>query len=54
MDELKQVLQGEELRMTEENIRILIQEVDINKDEVIDYNEFLEMMKKDIKDYARG
>jgi Ca2+-binding EF-hand superfamily protein len=37
--------------MTEENIKLLIQEVDINHDDVVDYNEFLEMMKKDLIAY---
>ena len=33
MNELQAVLSGEELKLTEENIKLLIAEVDINKDD---------------------
>jgi Ca2+-binding EF-hand superfamily protein len=37
------------LNIPEKEIEKLIKEVDFNRDDKIDYNEFLEMMKKDLK-----
>jgi Ca2+-binding EF-hand superfamily protein len=36
------------MKMPAKDIEKLIKEVDIDKDGQIDYNEFLEMMKKDL------
>jgi len=49
MDELKKVLSHDELQIPEKEIERLIQEVDVNRDNQIDYSEFLEMMKNDLK-----
>lgn len=43
------MLSSEELKIPDSEIEKLIKEVDINEDKVIDYNEFLDMMKKDLK-----
>ena len=46
LDELKQCLQSEELTLPDSAIEKLMKEVDSNKDGIIDYNEFIIMMKK--------
>lgn len=43
-DELKSCLQSEDQTLTDADVAKLIQEVDNNKDGIIDYNEFIEMM----------
>ena len=43
-DELRHCLQSEDQTLTDEEITALIDEVDSNKDGMIDYKEFLEMM----------
>lgn len=43
-EELRQCLQSEDQTLTDEDINKLICEVDENKDGLIDYKEFLEMM----------
>ncbi len=43
------MLGSDELRITEIEIENLIKEVDVNEDKMIDYNEFICMMKKDLK-----
>ena len=40
-----QCLQSEDQTMTDEDVSALIKEVDANDDGLIDYAEFLEMMK---------
>jgi calcium-dependent protein kinase len=49
LDELKRVLSSDDMRIPENEIINLLNEVDMNKDGQLDYNEFLEMMKKDLK-----
>ena len=49
MEELKEVLSSKELEIPDSDIQRIITEVDLNGDNVIDYNEFLEMMKKDLR-----
>jgi len=49
LEELKEVLSSKELEIPDSDIQKLITEVDLNGDNVIDYNEFLEMMKKDLR-----
>lgn len=44
-DELRHCLQSEDQTLTEDEINNLIREVDNNEDGVIDYKEFLEMMR---------
>ena len=44
-DELRQCLQSEDQTLTDEEITALIDEVDENKDGMIDYKEFLDMMR---------
>jgi uncharacterized tellurite resistance protein B-like protein len=46
---LKEILSGDELQIPDSEIEQIIKEVDVNNDNMIDYNEFLEMMKKDLK-----
>ncbi|CDW87482.1 protein kinase domain containing protein [Stylonychia lemnae] len=48
-DELKSILSSEDVMIPDAYIEQIIKEVDVNKDDQIDYNEFLEMMKKDLK-----
>lgn len=48
MDELKHVLGAGGVGIPEPEIEKLMKEVDLNKDNQIDYSEFLEMMKKDL------
>ena len=49
-DELRKILRSEEgLNIPEKEIEKLIKEVDFNHDDKIDYNEFLNMMKRDLK-----
>ena len=40
-----QCLQSEDQTMTDDDVRALIKEVDANDDGLIDYQEFLEMMR---------
>lgn len=42
------MLKSDELRISEAEIENLIKEVDVNEDKMIDYNEFIIMMKKDL------
>lgn len=49
MDELKSILSRGEIGIPERDVERLLTEVDSNRDNVIDYNEFLEMMKNDLK-----
>jgi calcium-dependent protein kinase len=49
VEELKKVLSNDEMGIPEREIEELIREVDKDNDNQIDYNEFLEMMKKDLK-----
>ena len=49
IQELKQVLSSDKLSISEAEIEKLVGEVDANKDKQIDYSEFLEMMKNDLK-----
>lgn len=44
-DELKICLQSEDQTLTDEDVNALISEVDQNRDGLIDYKEFIEMMK---------
>ncbi len=44
-DELRQCLQSEDQTLTDDEINALISEVDTNQDGMIDYKEFLEMMR---------
>ena len=37
------------VRIPDKDIEIILKEVDMNEDNVIDYGEFLEMMKMDLK-----
>jgi len=46
---LKQVLSSENVLIPDGYIEQIIREVDINYDNQVDYNEFLEMMRKDLK-----
>jgi calcium-dependent protein kinase len=46
IDELRQVLGSDEMKLPENEIEILIKEVDINNDNQVDYKEFFEMMRK--------
>jgi len=49
-DELRKVLRSEEgLNIPDREIEKLIKEVDFNHDDKIDYNEFINMMKRDLK-----
>lgn len=43
------MLSNDEMGIPEREIEQLIKEVDKDNDNQIDYNEFLEMMKKDLK-----
>ena len=45
MDELKQCLQSSDFTLSEEMLGKILNEVDSNKDGLIDYNEFISMMK---------
>jgi Ca2+-binding EF-hand superfamily protein len=40
------------IKIPENEVERLIKEVDFNNDEKIDYNEFLDMMKRDLKGEA--
>ena len=40
--------------LQDKNIEALLFETDTNKDGVIDYNEFLEMMKRDLRSEMRS
>ena len=49
-EELRKVLKSEDgLNIPDKEIEKLIKEVDFNHDDKIDYNEFLDMMKRDLK-----
>jgi calcium-dependent protein kinase len=49
-EELRKVLRSDDgLNIPEKEIEKLIKEVDFNHDDKIDYNEFLDMMKRDLK-----
>jgi Ca2+-binding EF-hand superfamily protein len=43
------VLSNDKLSIPEAEIEKLVREVDANKDKEIDYSEFIEMMKNDLK-----
>ncbi len=43
------MLSNDKLSIPEAEIEKLVREVDANKDKVIDYSEFIEMMKNDLK-----
>ena len=45
LDELKQCLASSDFTLPEETLTKLLNEVDANKDGLIDYNEFITMMK---------
>lgn len=45
VEELKDTLCHDNLLLTQDDIKNIINEVDVNKDGVIDYKEFLKMMK---------
>ena len=50
---MKKILQSEDgIKIPEKEVDRLIKEVDFNNDEKIDYNEFLEMMRRDLKGEA--
>lgn len=49
LDELKSVLSRGEIGIPDVEIEKLIKEVDVNHDNLIDYSEFIEMMKSDLK-----
>ncbi len=52
-EELRKVLRSDDgLNIPETEIERLIKEVDFNHDDKIDYNEFLNMMKSDLKGEA--
>ena len=42
-------MSGETVQIPKSELRHLISEVDLNKDSMIDYNEFLAMMKEGLK-----
>ena len=46
LDELKACLQSEDFTIDEPTITSLLKEVDVNNDGVVDYKEFIDMMKK--------
>jgi calcium-dependent protein kinase len=49
-EELRKVLKSDDgLNIPDKEIEKLIKEVDFNHDDKIDYNEFLDMMKRDLK-----
>ena len=48
VDELQSVLSGDTMKIPTSDIKNLMKEVDLDKDNQINYNEFLEMMKKDL------
>jgi Ca2+-binding EF-hand superfamily protein len=47
---LKEILSDEKVQIPDDEIDKLIAEADLNHDNQIDYDEFLEMMKKDLKE----
>mmetsp|Transcript_26497 Transcript_26497/g.25631 ORF Transcript_26497/g.25631 Transcript_26497/m.25631 type:complete len:112 (+) Transcript_26497:1106-1441(+) len=47
--ELKSVLQDDTMHISDDDLKLIISEVDFNKDEKIDYKEFLHMMESDLK-----
>jgi Ca2+-binding EF-hand superfamily protein len=50
---LRKILQSEDgIKLPENEVERLIKEVDFNNDDKIDYNEFLDMMRKDLKGEA--
>mmetsp|Transcript_6493 Transcript_6493/g.4880 ORF Transcript_6493/g.4880 Transcript_6493/m.4880 type:complete len:107 (+) Transcript_6493:1163-1483(+) len=49
IDELKRILKGDKFGASDEDIKLLIDEVDLNKDQKINYNEFMKMMVADAK-----
>lgn len=53
IDELKTVLGGHGVGITDKDIELLMKEVDLNKDNEIDYHEFLAMMKRDLRSDLR-
>ena len=48
MEELKKVLSDDTMKLPDSEIQRILAEVDLDHNNVIDYNEFLEMMKKDL------
>lgn len=48
-DELKAILSSDDFKIPDSEIDRLIKEVDFNKDNQIDYSEFIEMMKREVK-----
>ena len=49
IDEIKQVLSSDEFLIPDAEIEKIVKEVDMNKDGQVDYNEFLEMMRNNMK-----
>lgn len=45
LDELREVLSSDEFKIPDEEIGKMINEVDHNKDNCVDYKEFISMMK---------
>eukprot|EP00347_Sterkiella_histriomuscorum_P008559 403344629 len=53
LEELTSVLGGNRVGIKDSEIELLMGEVDLNKDRVIDYSEFLAMMKRDLRSELR-
>lgn len=49
VDELKKVLSDDTMKLPDSEVQRILAEVDLDKNNQIDYNEFLEMMKKDLQ-----
>jgi calcium-dependent protein kinase len=47
LEELRQTLRDDSVLLSDSKIENLIKEVDVNKDGVIDYKEFIKMMKEE-------
>lgn len=47
IDELRQTLRDDHVLLSDSKIEALIREVDFNQDGVIDYHEFIKMMKEE-------
>lgn len=47
---MREILSDEKVQIPDDEIDKLIAEADLNHDNEIDYSEFLEMMKKDLKE----
>ena len=43
------MLSSDNMRIPEKEVLKLLEDVDLNNDKEINYNEFIEMMKKDLK-----